>query len=101
VDVNHDADTVQGLNMYDVRRKCDKSKDKDGPVSQFESERFATGEPMDLVAWPDLSAGSWHLADLVALLQGDGLDGDLPEQARGEEAYVNAIPTTRACRKRL
>jgi hypothetical protein len=23
-----------GLNMYDVRKKCDKAEDKDGPVSQ-------------------------------------------------------------------
>lgn len=50
VDVNRNADTVQGLNMYDVRRKCDKSKDKDGPVSRVEFERFATGEPVALVA---------------------------------------------------
>jgi hypothetical protein len=88
VDVNHDADTVKGLNMYDVRRQCDKSKDKDGPVSQVDFERFATNDLMVLVAWPGL-ARIWHLADLVALLQRDGLDGDLPEQARGEEAYVN------------
>lgn len=24
-----------GLNMYDVRKKCDKSEDKDGPVGLF------------------------------------------------------------------
>jgi hypothetical protein len=26
-----------GLNMYDVRKKCDKAEDKDGPVGRFTS----------------------------------------------------------------
>lgn len=26
------SDVLQGLNMYDVRRSCNKDKDKDGPV---------------------------------------------------------------------
>jgi hypothetical protein len=50
--------------MYDVRRKCDKSKDKDGPVSSFNYMALTRTQ-----------------ADLAALLQGNGVDGDVPEQA--------------------
>jgi hypothetical protein len=49
--------------MYDVRRKCDKAKDKDGPVS-----------PAGSSARPS----SWTQADSIALLQGNGMDGDIP-----------------------
>lgn len=57
-----------GLNMYDVRKKCDKAADKDGPVIPF------------------VEPTVYRLLIAKAVLQGNGLDGDIHEQARSQEA---------------